>query len=190
MIKYSDLFFLWIAIYSSFYENLFIFSSSMDGRSEDSRIFPISDLSGYYITGYSSTSAVICCYLFLVTTSSVWQTFSSVFLSTKGNLMLSSINFFFTGTSPSSPTPSPVRFYKYTFGNAVPDWTNKMICSAGTWTTGYSESQVSGSTIYNFLLLIRVIAYIWHLLMSQQGMWLVQDTNQASLLEMCMDLLW
>ena len=66
--------------------------------------------------------------------------------------MLSSTEFFFTGLSPSPPSPPPVRFYKYTFGNAVPDWTNKMICSVGTWSTGYSESQVSGSTIYSLFI--------------------------------------
>ena len=130
---------------------MIIFSSSISVQTQDSKIFLLSDLSGYYITGFSSTSAVIWRYLFSTPTSSTWQKFSSCY-SPLGNLMLSSTEFFFTGASPSPPTPPPVRFYKYTFGNTVPDWTNKMFCSGGTWSTGYSETQVSGSTIYNFFI--------------------------------------
>ena len=64
--------------------------------------------------------------------------------------MLSNTEFFFTYSSTSAS--SSVGFYKYTFGNANPDWKNKMTCSTGTCSTGYSESQKSGTTIYNFFI--------------------------------------
>ena len=121
----------------------------MDTKTEDSKIFLLG-LTGYYVTGYTSSyNGVICNYLFSDTLST-WQIFSTVSRSTKGNLMLSNTEFFFTFSSTS--ISSPVGFYKYTFGNANLDWKNIMICTTGTWGSGYSESQISGTTIYNFFI--------------------------------------
>ena len=67
-----------------------------------------------------------------------------------GQVKISDSSFFMLGYGVS---PFPLHFYRITFGSTSPDWADKMLCSSGSWTLSYSESQLSSdkSKIYTFI---------------------------------------
>ena len=79
-----------------------------------------------------------------------WQPITNIKIGF-GHLMISDTQFFVVGAGPSAPYD--LHMYRLTFSNTSVDWSNKIACASGTWTSDLSESILSadGLTIYTFI---------------------------------------
>ena len=126
-----------------------IYSSFLNGVSYSIGVRPLTDSSGYYVTGCDSANrANIWKYLFSSPTTSQWQQIPNFNAYVYGQLKLSDNNYFMIGYDPLSPYS--LHFYRHTFGNSSPDWSLKMLWPSGTWSTFVSESLLISSSIYTF----------------------------------------
>ena len=129
-----------------------IYSTGIGGDNHDIKTWPLFDLSGSFVIGYDSSTAIakICKYTFS-SSSAQCQTISNIDTG-YGHLMISNSQFFVLGVAPSSPYN--LQMYKITFLSASVNWANKIACASGTWFSNFSESLLSsdGSTIYSFFI--------------------------------------
>ena len=110
---------------------------------------PLSDNSGYYVSGQdSSTRVTFCKYLFSSSTSASCQQLTNVITGVFGQLKLSDTQIFIIGGDFSAYN---FHMYKMTFANTSPDWAMKIVCPSTSWYTTAGESHIdsSGSTIYS-----------------------------------------
>ena len=101
------------------------YSANIDGQSDDIKIWPLADSSGYYFIGYDSSSpynAKIFKYTFS-TLSAQFQLITNI-QNGWGHLMLSSTQIFVLGASSSSPYA--LHMYKVTFLSTSVDWANQI----------------------------------------------------------------
>jgi len=106
--------------------NLYFYSPNNNGATDDIKIWPLSDNSGYYFVPYgTSTEANLCKYLFSSSTAQC-QLITNVKYG-QGVVMLTTTQFFIIGT-PVSGT-SHLRMYKVTFTSTSVNWANQITCS-------------------------------------------------------------
>ena len=118
---------------TNFQKNLFYvqqrqspYSTGISGINSDIKTWPLTDLSGYFVIGYNSTSiAKICKYTF---SSSSAQCQSITNINTGyGHLMVSNNQFFVLGSASASP--NNLNLYKITFSSTSVDWANQIVNS-------------------------------------------------------------
>ena len=122
----------------------------MNGLDHDTRVYPLDDSSGYYITGKETTSnnAFIWKYLFVSQTNAYWQQIGAISNFAFGGLKINDSQIFILGTDS---TNSILHYYKITFGNNFADWANQ-ITNVGSWIISWAESLLNNdnSLIYSF----------------------------------------
>ena len=139
-------------LFSLFFHSLnSIYSTGIGGYSHDIKTWPLADLSGYFVIGYDSSTAIakICKYTFS-SSSAQCQTISNIYTG-YGHLMISNSQFFVLGGAAS---PYNLQMYKISFSSTSVNWANQIACASGTWLANLSESLLSsdGSTIYSFFM--------------------------------------
>ena len=153
-IKYtaqSDFWFNYLSsiLLCSFRLNYSPYSSSIDGTS-NIKTWPLTDLSGYFVTGYDSSTSIakICKYTFS-TLNAQCQSITNINVG-YGHLMVSNSQFFVLGVAPASPYN--LQMYKIAFSLTSVDWAKQITCTSETWFSHDSESLLSSdkSTIYSF----------------------------------------
>ena len=128
------------------------YSQNIYGTSDDIRIHLISDNSGYFLFGTDNMfKTYICRYLFSNPTEYSYQRIEILKGYMNGQIMLSDNEFFALGLGNN--TPSPLDFFKFTFGSSSIDWIYKMIWSS-SWTIALSESlrNLDKTKIYSFFV--------------------------------------
>ena len=125
------------------------FSSFLNAGSNDIKIHPLSDGSGYFVNGADgSTKANVWKYLFSSPSSSECQQISNFYQYAYGHLKISDSSMFMAGVHILSPYQ--LHFYKHTFGETSPDWSLKLSWPFAFWTKFISESLLISPSIYAF----------------------------------------
>ena len=126
-------------------------SSDISGGNDSIRPHVLSDNSGYYIMGRSTSSyAILWKYLFSSPSSYYCQEIPTIVNFSVSQKLISSSEFFLQGVGPS------LSYYLYTykiqFGSTSVTWANRMGCPSSSWSCSGSESVLStdGSAIYSF----------------------------------------
>ena len=114
----------------------------------------LSDGSGYYIIGQDQNSmAYLWKYLFSAISSAQCQEITIFNLFAYGQLKITDSQFFLIGYEPSPNYH--LQIIKVTFGNTAVDWANKISCTGGTWSSGYSEvimnSENKNNSVYTII---------------------------------------
>ena len=146
------------------------FSGSFDGRSDDTKIFTLTDDSGYYVTGKDSSNlANIWKYLYSSSLNAQWQQITHFSKFVYGQLKLSDTEFFMLSNDPV--TAYPLHFYKFKFSLTSPTWAMSMPCSESVWYTGASESLLSSdsSKIYSFYSFGNLLSLYFTTFVSSDG---------------------
>ena len=108
----------------------------------------LSDGSGYYIIGQDSNlMPYLWKYLFTALISAQCQEISIFNGFAYGQLKVTDSQFFLTGYEPAPNFH--LKIIKITFGNTAVDWGNKIICTGGTCTSGYSEVIINSANQNN-----------------------------------------
>ena len=149
--------------FSFFFKNFnFIYSTGISWKTHDIKTWPLTDLSGYFIIGFNSSTSIakICKYTFSLS-SAQCQTISNIY-SGIGHLMISNSEFFVLGIATSSS--NNLQMNKITFSLTKADWVNQIACLSVSWYASNSESMLSsdGSTVYSFFTFASSSS-IWHL---------------------------
>ena len=112
------------------------------------RIHPLSDSSGYYVTGAdSSNKANICKYLFSSPTSSQCQKLSSFEYYSYGSFQLSDSTFFLISNDPATYA---LHFYMHSFSSVSPIWSDTMACPTSPCGAFFTAFALLNSKIYTF----------------------------------------
>ena len=131
---------------------LLLYSSGMY-YSDDTKVWPLSDNSGYFINlHYFSTTkyAILCKYTFS-SSNAQWQQITNIYYG-YGSLLLSSTQFFLLGRDYSSPYT--LHMYKVKFSSTSVEWANKMYCSTSSWISYASESLLSKDGLNMYLFFV------------------------------------
>ena len=167
--------------------NLLIALTS-NGDNDDIKTWPLTDLSGYFVIGFDSSTpyyAKIWKYTFS-SSSAQCQTITNINKG-YGHLMVSNNQFFVLGVPSASPYN--LQIYKITFLSTSVDWANQITCTSGTWSASISESLLSSdqSTIYSFFLFGPSLVFI--LRRSVCGWW-KRGNHQIQVKHICIKCVW
>ena len=137
-------------IYMRMLITLLLYSSGM-WNSYNTKVWPLSDSSGYFINLSSDSYpyyAILCKYTFS-SSNAQWQSVSNIYIG-NGSLMLSNTQFFLLGRDYSSPYP--LHMYKIKFSSTSVEWANKMYCTSSYWNSDFADSLLSkdGLNMYLF----------------------------------------
>ena len=128
------------------------YSTNLKEMRNYSRVYPLSDNSGYYYVAMPNTgiTPVMCRYLFLTSSNYECQDISLFKNIVNTQQFQNSDVLYLVGINTSN---NPI-FYKIKFGNTVAEWANKIDWSSFTWLTHPSESIIDedNNLIYNFFL--------------------------------------